>query len=557
MKYIMDIVLTNDQSSALEKIILFLTDKEKYIHVLCGSAGTGKSFLVRQIISSFQKQFNICCITPTHKSKEVLMKMLLSFKNETYKVDLCTIASILGKLKEHSYIGTKTFSNGNDEKLTKYNFFIIDEVSMVSDDDLNIITNYVKTCKKKLLCVGDQYQIPSPSQRFVRSKINGTHCAYKADSMAFFMEDCNISYLWEIVRQESESYIIKVATRLRDNIMKEVVINEIETLNMSDMLDKFSEYVKIYPTTTKCICYTNVNVYDINILIRNKIYQHNKTIDKFYQGECVMAYNTLGYPLKYIENGKEYVIEKCVYNSYYMIKHYHDLCGHLVKLADVNKILFFIEVNNPYNDDFMRELIRLANIVNSKNSSKQTFINYNNLRNEVIFLEDIYVYEDKFYGKYEFKKQHPLLFTKTKDIINTCLNGKTLINNMISAKMMMLYENIINDRISDDKIISENETFADKFMIIEKDLDYSYAITAHKSQGSTYDVVFVYDKDFDKLIDKYNHRLKCMEFSVKEKNQLRYVSYTRARKELYFFNRDNLSEDTQSPDYVDDDITSL
>jgi len=35
-------------------------------------------------------------------------------------------------------------------------------------------------------------------------------------------------------------------------------------------------------------------------------------------------------------------------------------------------------------------------------------------------------------------------------------------------------------------------------------MDYGYVIPAHKSQGSIYDVVYVYDNDFNSLVDTYN-----------------------------------------------------
>lgn len=53
---------------------------------------------------------------------------------------------------------------------------------------------------------------------------------------------------------------------------------------------------------------------------------------------------------------------------------------------------------------------------------------------------------------------------------------------------------------------------------IAKDLDYGYAVTCHKVQGSTYDHVFILTKDFK--INR-NH---------KERNQMFYVALTRPKK---------------------------
>ena len=51
--------------------------------------------------------------------------------------------------------------------------------------------------------------------------------------------------------------------------------------------------------------------------------------------------------------------------------------------------------------------------------------------------------------------------------------------------------------------------------IIVKDLDYGYAITGHKSQGSTYSHVFVMENDIN------------ANWVLKERNQIKYVALTR------------------------------
>ena len=51
--------------------------------------------------------------------------------------------------------------------------------------------------------------------------------------------------------------------------------------------------------------------------------------------------------------------------------------------------------------------------------------------------------------------------------------------------------------------------------VIKKDLDYGYAITGHKSQGSTYSHVFVMENDINE------------NWVLKERNQIKYVALTR------------------------------
>jgi hypothetical protein len=57
------------------------------------------------------------------------------------------------------------------------------------------------------------------------------------------------------------------------------------------------------------------------------------------------------------------------------------------------------------------------------------------------------------------------------------------------------------------------------------DVNFSYAITAHKSQGSTYDTVFLLEDDID------------VNYNVVERNRIKYTSYTRSSRKLYVIKR--------------------
>jgi exodeoxyribonuclease-5 len=60
---------------------------------------------------------------------------------------------------------------------------------------------------------------------------------------------------------------------------------------------------------------------------------------------------------------------------------------------------------------------------------------------------------------------------------------------------------------------------------IVKDFDYGYAITGHKSQGSTYQHVLVLENDID------------LNPTIKERNQIKYVALTRPAKTATVFTR--------------------
>ena len=63
--------------------------------------------------------------------------------------------------------------------------------------------------------------------------------------------------------------------------------------------------------------------------------------------------------------------------------------------------------------------------------------------------------------------------------------------------------------------------------LYSRDLDYGFALTSHKSQGSTFDTVFV--DVFDIVYDKFGHPYTDAE----EINRRLYVACSRAKNKLY------------------------
>lgn len=59
--------------------------------------------------------------------------------------------------------------------------------------------------------------------------------------------------------------------------------------------------------------------------------------------------------------------------------------------------------------------------------------------------------------------------------------------------------------------------------------------SSSKAQGSTYKTVFIDEPDFEKLKDHYNYKISCDVKTVKERNQLKYVSYTRPTDSAYVY----------------------
>ena len=127
-----------------------------------------------------------------------------------------------------------------------------------------------------------------------------------------------------------------------------------------------------------------------------------------------------------------------------------------------------------------------------------------------------------------------MLFTSLVDVIEENEQGhRKMLENDLTRQIDDKYPDVRKFRIEDSKPFSDVETLADRFQVLGKDIDYGYSYTCHKAQGSTIDVTFIDDTDFDRIKDRWNFRVGMMERRLKEKNQLRYVAYTRAKSKIY------------------------
>jgi len=516
--------LTDQQETAFEFIKNVLTTQP--ICLLVGSAGTGKTTLTKKIANFYSQQgWTLCAVAPTHKAKNVIQKILS--EKQFMQTTAFTVASLLGKMKEHSYIGTKKFTGPSSKKFSSYKLFILDEVSMVSNYDLQFIVRYITSMNKKLIIIGDNYQIPCPSAPYTVTNI-----VVKQDSYIFTTPDINKIILTDVVRQTKDSPILELTCYVRDHIEDEFSIMDTGYTNITEEADVYEHFVRMYrlnPLSTKMIAYTNHTVRTHNENIRDKLGYS----EKFVIGELMTGYANIGFPEFFIQNGQDYTITKIIATTQNRVSEFKNLSGVVINLQvvaskDVSNNLFFINPMATENYEFMEEFVLRSEKVNKQYSTKQEFIMYNELKNMVIFIEDVYKYNNQLYNESDFKEAHCLLFTRLAELIK---NKEKLTSKLVS-KIEKVYSNIIDDRIADNKLISDSEMLADKYKVVEKDIYYGYSITAHKSQGSTYDYVIVDETDLNKINDKINYKYNKLEKRTREKNQIRYVAYSRAKHEL-------------------------
>lgn len=536
--------LNDEQQHILSEVSNLLVSKTSFVATLSGCAGSGKTTLCRYILHAAQAlNYSVVGVAPTHKAKKVLYKSLnhKSFMNRT--VQCATVASLLSKMRAHSYIGTKWYERSGPNKMANIDFFIVDEVSMICDDDTRELIEYVTSHDKRLLFVGDSAQIPNPQQDLVQ---NDDNTYSKADSMAFSL-DKHYS-LKTIMRQGSGNPLVDIYDYIRTNINSPLSIDrtsQVDMRNMNGVLFTTSpsefdkEIVRVFTTpdidlsANKIVCYTNESVRYYNRMVRNSLNRN----DQLQPGWILMGYENTGWPEPYIANGQDYYIIKATPTSSKTIMgtdtYYSNIVGTDVVLQETDSktrvTIFFPSTSHENNYEMMWELVKLAKKVNARGSRKDDFKNYRAFKDQIFFTETIYCLDtNEIINETDINERHPLLTHFTLDVLN---EDGSLKSNKIVERVQSKYPFIIQQRMRDRKPITSVERLYDRFQIVSKDLDDGVAITAHKSQGSTYDTVFINECDFDKITDTWDYTLDILEKRTKEKNQLLYVAYTRPRND--------------------------
>ena len=318
-------VLTPAQQVAFDLLLPVVKGESKYrTAVLEGSAGTGKSFLVAQLLSVVAGGMAVAVAAPTNKAVRVVKSMLeealvavasagedegLRSRVREKPAIGCTLKSI------HSFLGLqmKELDNGKqeahkarDSNISDYNLLIVDEASMLSDDLFGRIMQERDGCR--VLFVGDPAQLPP---------VNG----HGALSPVFHSGRVGLQVkLSEVVRQAADNPIIKLSMQIRALIEADVKADPLTLLQVlpsvesgpkaallagtpDDLVTFFLDEVHVNPDSdTRIIAYTNSRVLDYNRRIHRALYGDTKDC-VFVPGEPVIM-QTQGNAPQYL--GRDY-----------------------------------------------------------------------------------------------------------------------------------------------------------------------------------------------------------------------------------------------------------
>ena len=227
--------LNKKQQLALNEIISFVEDrKNNNIFLLKGYAGTGKTYIISNIVKNLWKvKKSVILLAPTGRSAKVLS---LYCNKEAYTVHKEIFYS------KNNFSGNLEFTlKANKHKKT---LFVVDEASMISTNrnegvglfSQSLLDNIIKYVysgfKCKLLIIGDTAQLP-PVKSDVSYALDVEFLEEQYEKEVTSVE------LTDVVRQEKESGILSYATFIRNRIEN----NFFEDITFDT--DPFNDIVKI------------------------------------------------------------------------------------------------------------------------------------------------------------------------------------------------------------------------------------------------------------------------------------------------------------------------
>ena len=255
-------MLNDEQTLALSAINNWLTSPFEPFFVLKGSAGTGKTYCIRELTNRSKGRFIFTA--PTNKATKVLRE---SVTQDDYKPECRTIYSLLGLRIEPNGEVKELKVPEDPIDLSEYKAIIVDEGSMVNKQLFDYIKLTAEKFHIRFLFLGDAAQLPPVGEM-----------------MSPIWAIANGAQLTKIMRYDNT--ILELATRLRGQVDAFSPTVKLAAANNGEegiwkleggafqklILETASDFAQ--PNQSKVIAWRNVEVDKFNQLIRNAIFDN-------------------------------------------------------------------------------------------------------------------------------------------------------------------------------------------------------------------------------------------------------------------------------------------
>lgn len=458
--------LNEDQNAAFETLRNFIYDKkDDSIFVLKGWAGTGKTYcvsiLVRYVLDVIYPDKNWYKIAVTGPTNKSVRVIKKTTGLKNPRVSFQTIHRLLG-LKE------KITSDGQQEFVNDGEFVPqIQKTKLLIIDEISMLNDDLfhqilrYRDKVKIICMGDPAQIPPVG---------------KPDCIPFREEfytslDIKTIDLKKIMRQKGDNPIIDTSVIIRNNLENSYLDTGRESLlNKNDegieFLNLNNGQVRATFNDTLSKYFNSDNFKEDSEYVKILAWR-NKTVETMNNLVRRIIYGDQSFESKIL------VGEKLIANN---------------PIIEMNQILF------STNDEFTADsfIIKKEKV---KVEGDEGELKY--YETAVSFLDD----EDK----------------KVVYYIDILHEDSESYFHVLANKL----KKVAIEKKGKDKSWIKYYDFLRRFA----DVGYSYSITCHKSQGSTYNTAFVLEDDID------------VNPNIIERNRIKYTAYTRSSKKLYVVKR--------------------
>ena len=545
-------ITLNDQQKEALQLAVNAIKKNQTKFVLRGYAGTGKSTIskfIREYLQNSKSFKDVNYASPTHKANTNLLIQLL--RGKIFNTTPSTTASLLNKIKGED----GDFIAGPKDKMPYSGVLIVDESSMIDAQDYNLLMGLAKRKGTTIIFMGDPAQLPPVGS------------SQLSKALQFSSSEDGVE-LTQVMRQQGDNPLLDILTNIRQNLatvvdrfsFKTNVNGKGEGVEFTNDYLSFNEKILQYfkspeykedPTYAKLLTYTNASVGNYNNLIQSQL-----GLSPYGVGSIMMGYEQVGQSPN-VHNGQDYKILESQYVTNRDVKVFQGnvgnksfnieekVSGYKVQMRRVfskedEQLLndtgqtallrpieaFIINPNDDANLKFMERVLAFKKVLNDKTIPwrlRQDPLNqFESFFNTYQLPADMISYKGKITTLPKLKQENPELFKVNRQ------TGKTLFEETVSSEKPMLPKNI----------------------------DYGYAVTSHKGQGSTYKYVFV---DYENMENPANNRVISdadIKYAI-ERQQLKYVGLSRASKIAFVFSRkagtDELysSQEIQSePSYI-------
>lgn len=344
-------------------------DPDDNFFALSGFAGTGKTFLMREVIKRFAASHAQFAFTaPTNKAAKVLRGVTGS---------ACTIYSLLGLRIEKNGELKELVTGKSPIELDSLDAVFLDEASMINQNLMKVLREESKRNAFKVIFMGDSAQLPPVGE--VTSPV------WQLDNGAM---------LTQVMRHDNQ--ILELVTEIRERMMdfspsitiqshhdKTEGVWKLSRQAFKDAIftsasnGGFSDGGK-----TKVIAWRNVRVGEFNDLIRRAIFGAEAVEGNFLPGDRIIATEPLSRgdePL--MSTDDEAIVENCIATTHPTVPKYK--AWELKCRTEMNTIVRLLVLHPSSAADYANDLQELAHKAKATPKLWKAFWNLNDLFHKV------------------------------------------------------------------------------------------------------------------------------------------------------------------------------